>query len=171
MVTSLYYVAMASVVLQPSHWLPLALWWSVPYSQLLQSTLKESSCGSALCNQSNISHLSYGNCQSNILFRQDFDYRISKHLCCTCMLLITQRDVELVEGYGIYLSKWQLDKAVDTAGGSQTKLIRNLIGVFFTRDVLASSSVYGKGKILQLIVMFELVIIIYSSCIIITCHS
>ena len=51
-----------------------------------------------------------------------------------------------MEGYGIYLSKRQLDEAVDTAGGSPTKLIRNLVGVFFTRDVLASSSVYGKGK-------------------------
>ena len=51
-----------------------------------------------------------------------------------------------MEGYGIYLSNRQLDEAVDTAGGSPTKLMRHLIGVFFTRDVLASSSVYGKGK-------------------------
>ena len=59
------------------------------------------------------------------------------------MLFITQRDVELVEGYGVYLSKQQLDEAVYAV---RNKLIWNLIGVFFTRNVLASSSVYGKEK-------------------------
>ena len=50
--------------------------------------------------------------------------------------------VELVPGYGVYLTQRQLDEALDC--NSATKLIRNLTRVFFTREVLASSSVLGK---------------------------
>ncbi len=52
--------------------------------------------------------------------------------------------VELVPGYGVTLRKRQLDEAED---GSPTKLIRNLVSVFFPRDVLARSSAYGGGRI------------------------
>lgn len=54
--------------------------------------------------------------------------------------------VELVPAYGIMLSQRQLDEAVDSSNNCATKLLRNLIGVFFTRDVLARSSAYGGRK-------------------------
>ena len=54
--------------------------------------------------------------------------------------------IELVEGYGVYLSKRQLDEAVDQSNDSPTKLIRNLVSVFFTPSVMASSSCGGTRK-------------------------
>ena len=50
--------------------------------------------------------------------------------------------VELVPGYGVYLTQRQLDEALDCC--TATKLIRNLTRVFFTREVLASSSALGN---------------------------
>ena len=50
--------------------------------------------------------------------------------------------VELVPGHGVYLTQRQLDEALDSS--SPTKLIRNLTRVFFTREILASSSVLGN---------------------------
>ena len=49
--------------------------------------------------------------------------------------------MELVAGYGVYLTQRQLDEAINCS--STTKLIRNLMRVFFSREVLASS-VLGK---------------------------
>jgi len=51
-----------------------------------------------------------------------------------------------VEGYGVYLTQRQLDQALDQSGNVHTKLVRNLMNVFFQPDVLASSSVYGTRK-------------------------
>ena len=39
-----------------------------------------------------------------------------------------------------------LHEAEDSSRGSPTRLMRNLIGVFFTKEVLASSSAYGGRK-------------------------
>lgn len=55
------------------------------------------------------------------------------------------KQVELVEGYGVYLTRRQLDEAVDQSAGSPTKLIRNLLMIFFTPSVLAKSSCFGTG--------------------------
>ena len=52
--------------------------------------------------------------------------------------------IELVPGYGIVLTQRQLDEAISSSGPSPTKLIRNLISVFFTPTVLATSSCCGS---------------------------
>lgn len=54
--------------------------------------------------------------------------------------------VELVQGYGVRLSRRQLDEALDNSSGSSTKLIRNLMSVFFSKDVVAASSALGGRK-------------------------
>ena len=46
----------------------------------------------------------------------------------------------------MYLSKRQLEEAIDQSNNSPTKLIRNLLTVFFTPSVLASSSCGGTRK-------------------------
>lgn len=50
---------------------------------------------------------------------------------------IQLKSVELVEGYGVLITRKQMDVAVVDAGQSQTQLIRNLMGAFFTADVLS----------------------------------
>lgn len=57
---------------------------------------------------------------------------------------IQPKSIELMEGYRVMLTKRQLDCAVDCAGSSPTKLMRNLLSVFFSADILAESSVLGK---------------------------
>ena len=59
------------------------------------------------------------------------------------MLQVEPKAVELVEGYGIYLTRRQLDAAVDGAKNSPTRLVRNLMSVFFTPEILATSSAFG----------------------------
>ena len=54
------------------------------------------------------------------------------------------KQVELVEGYGVYLTQKQYDEAIDQSGGSPTRMIRNLITVFFKPTTLAQSSCLGK---------------------------
>lgn len=54
--------------------------------------------------------------------------------------------MELVEGYGVYLTKRQLDEAVDQSCNSATRLMRNLLVVYFTPSVLASSSCGGTRR-------------------------
>ena len=49
-----------------------------------------------------------------------------------------------MEGYGVYLTVRQLDEAEDQSCRSATRLIRNLMMVFFTPTTLASSSCLGK---------------------------
>ena len=53
--------------------------------------------------------------------------------------------VELVEGYGIYAMKRAVDDAVDSRN-SPTRLVRHLVALFFSNDVLCNSNAYGKGK-------------------------
>ena len=54
--------------------------------------------------------------------------------------------VELVDGYGIYITKKQLDQVTLESGESATKMIRNLLTVYFTPTVLAKSSCMGKRE-------------------------
>lgn len=56
---------------------------------------------------------------------------------------IQPKSVELVEVYGVLITRKQLDAAVADAGQSPTLLIRNLMGAFFTADVLSMSSAMG----------------------------
>ena len=60
------------------------------------------------------------------------------------MLQIKPKCIELVEGYGVVLTQRQLDAAVDSSKGSATRLIRNLMSVFFSPETLAVSSAYGN---------------------------
>ena len=47
--------------------------------------------------------------------------------------------VELVPGYyGVRLSQRQLDKAVDNSSGSPGRLVRNLMRIFFSKEMLAT---------------------------------
>ena len=56
------------------------------------------------------------------------------------------QEVELVHGYEVYLTRRQLDECVDGAGTSSTRLMRNLLSVFFTPDQLAMSSAMGTRR-------------------------
>ena len=73
-----------------------------------------------------------------------------KHCVLSChipyVLDMQPQQVELVEGYGVYLTKRQLDEAVDQSCNSPSRLIRNLLMVFFTPSVMASSSCLGTRK-------------------------
>lgn len=57
----------------------------------------------------------------------------------------TQDLIELVPGYGVFLTRKQLDMTVANSS-SATKLIRNLMMVFFEPQVLAASSALGTRK-------------------------
>ena len=46
----------------------------------------------------------------------------------------------------MYLTRRQLDEAVDQSCGSPTKLIRNLLMAFFSPSTLAASSCYGTRR-------------------------
>ena len=59
---------------------------------------------------------------------------------------IEPKSIELVEGYGVVLTKRQLDCAVDCAGSSLTKLMRNILSVFFSADILVQSSALGEKE-------------------------
>ena len=57
------------------------------------------------------------------------------------------KQLELVEGYGVYLTQKQYDEVIDQSGNSPTRMIRNLMTVFFKPTTLAQSSCLGKrGK-------------------------
>ena len=58
-------------------------------------------------------------------------------------IMQTAKKVELVEGYGIKITKMQLDSALSESAGSATHLIRHLISTFYSRSELALSSCYG----------------------------
>ena len=51
-----------------------------------------------------------------------------------------------MHGYGVWITKRQLDEAISSSQSSATKLTRNLLSVFFSNATLASSSAYGTGK-------------------------
>ena len=59
---------------------------------------------------------------------------------------VQPKAIELVAGYGVFLTQKQLDMAVDGAKNSPTRLIRNLMSVFFTPETLATSSACGTRK-------------------------
>ena len=65
------------------------------------------------------------------------------HVYIYHVLQVEPKAVELVEGYVIYLTQRQLDAAIDAAKNNPTRLVRNLMGVFFTHEVLATSSAFG----------------------------
>ena len=52
--------------------------------------------------------------------------------------------VELVPGYGVYVSKMKLDTAVDSSQGQPTRLVRKLLSAFFSAEILAKSSARGS---------------------------
>ena len=54
--------------------------------------------------------------------------------------------IELVDGYGVYITRRALDDAVDSCRSSATRLIRNLISIFFSNHVLSKSNACGKGR-------------------------
>jgi len=62
------------------------------------------------------------------------------------VISVQPQKVELVEGYGVYLTQRQLDEVVDSSGDVPTRLMRNLLATFFTPDILSKSSALGKGK-------------------------
>ncbi len=51
-----------------------------------------------------------------------------------------------MDGYGVFMTKRQLDEAVAGTMNSPTKLIRNLLSVFFNRETLAGCSAFGSRK-------------------------
>ena len=62
-----------------------------------------------------------------------------------------QSQIELVEGYGVFISKRQLDDAEDLSRNNPTRLIRNLCGIFYTKETLTESSAFGgrRNKVLD----------------------
>ena len=48
-----------------------------------------------------------------------------------------------MDGYDVYLTRSQLDEAVSSAT-TPTRLIRNLMMIFFTLETLANSSAFGN---------------------------
>ena len=52
----------------------------------------------------------------------------------------------MVEGYGVYLTKRQLESVKDLSQDSPTRMIRNLLMVFFKPSILAVSSCFGSGE-------------------------
>ena len=58
--------------------------------------------------------------------------------------------VELVDGYGVNITRHQLDEIESYSDGSPTKMVRKLMSVFFNEEVLAQSSCYGSRENKQL---------------------
>ena len=54
--------------------------------------------------------------------------------------------MELVHGYGVYVTVKQLDQVINESQGSQTKIIQNLMTTFFTPSVLAKCSYFGRKE-------------------------
>ena len=54
--------------------------------------------------------------------------------------------IELHPGYGVFLTKRQLEESVSNAGKSAMKLIRNIISVFYSREEMAKLSACGNRK-------------------------
>ena len=51
-----------------------------------------------------------------------------------------------MKGYGVYLSRMKLNIALGNSHGQPGKLVRKLLAVFFTPEVLGQSSVMGTRK-------------------------
>ena len=54
--------------------------------------------------------------------------------------------MELVNGYGIYVAKKALEDAVDSSRKNPTRLVRNLVSIFFTEEELSKSNACGRGN-------------------------
>ena len=67
-------------------------------------------------------------------------------MCILHSIQVDPKPIELVPGYGVYLTQKQLDAAVGNSNNSPTRLIRSLMSTFFTPDVLASSSACGTRR-------------------------
>ena len=63
-----------------------------------------------------------------------------------CLLKEPPAKIELVEGYGISVTKRALDDAVDSSRNSGTRLIRNLMCLFFSEEELSKSNACGGGQ-------------------------
>ena len=59
---------------------------------------------------------------------------------------VQESKVELMHGYGVWITKRLLDEAISSSQSNATKLTQNLLSVFFSNVTLASSSAYGTGK-------------------------
>ncbi len=83
--------------------------------------------------------------------------------------------VELVSGYDILISKRQPDEVLDSSANSRTRLLRNLLQVFFSKEVLAAIGERRHKALVQdilttclskpLYIMYAIFIINYYYCI------
>ena len=64
---------------------------------------------------------------------------------CKYVLYVCQQ-IPLVEGYSTLITQLQLDEVIDCSGASPTKMIRNLLMVYFPPQTLAKSSCFGGRK-------------------------
>ena len=55
------------------------------------------------------------------------------------------RNVELVDGGGVFCTKLQLDEAIASAS-TPTKLARNLLNIFYSPEELAMSTAKGASS-------------------------
>ena len=71
-------------------------------------------------------------------------YNSKQPVVLYCLLQVEPTKVELVPGYGVVITQRQLDEAIGESNDSPTRLIWNLMWVFFTREELARFSCYGS---------------------------
>ena len=76
--------------------------------------------------------------------------QLLKHIFSSQLLFhwfsLVCHQIELVSGYGVYISRIHLDSALDTCGGQATHLVRKLLICFFSPNELATSSAKGSRK-------------------------
>ena len=75
-----------------------------------------------------------------------FDWLCEVPLYVIFTMQVQPKPIELVPGYGVFLTQRQLDAALDSSKNSPTRLIRSLLSTFFAPDVLAVSSACGTRK-------------------------
>ncbi len=63
-----------------------------------------------------------------------------------CMQHKQVRRIEIIKGYGVYLTQRQLDEALDQSCSSPTRLVRNLMSCFFLPTLMAKSSYFGTRR-------------------------
>ena len=62
------------------------------------------------------------------------------------LIIFQPKTIELVEGYGVYLTQRQLDEAVFQGCNSPTRILRNMLMVFFIPSVMGGASCLGTRK-------------------------
>ena len=62
------------------------------------------------------------------------------------MIIVSFKQLPPVPGYKVLISQPLKDEVIDCSSNSPTKLIRLLMNVYFTPDVLAVSSCFGSRK-------------------------